>query len=315
MTYHSSVSGFSGLGMSGGLGADLSNDDAIRIRFQPGRGVTATNAPDIFRMIKQRLDASRMFYGNTTIGWDVNNTFLARAKALGPSLAPRVTLRQAANKVIEIAREVSSAAGYSVYLVGIRNDDKNEYIAGPPVPAQTAPTGGNLTSSTPPQAPPSPVATPGEQSFTPPQAPASVTMTVKLLQQRLIAAGVSVPGGADGRWGNGTRTALESFATARSVALPSLGSRSDYVQSGSNITVPAALASALPAAGGGSSGGRSVPSGGGGGGGAQPGEPSPGDSEPLVPESTGGKLPWPYIGAGIGIALMAAAFMLSRRPQ
>lgn len=40
---------------------------------------------------------------------------------------------------------------------------------------------------------------------------------VKALQQALIARGVTVPGGADGVFGNGTRTAVQTFQTTRGI--------------------------------------------------------------------------------------------------
>ena len=247
MTYHNTVSGIAMLGLSGGLGADLSNNNNIRIRFQPGRGVSTRNAPDILRMLKQRLDALRVLYNSLEVGYGLNNTFLVKGRALGPGMADRVDLRWLADKAIAIARDVSAASGYNVYLIGVKNDSKNEYIGGPPIPAQTAPSGQQMTSSTPPAAPPA--ASPDTQLSTPSQAPASATMTVKVLQQRLIASGARLRGGDDGRWGSGTKGALEAFASARGISLPTLGARSDYMQSGGNVTIPAALDAALPAPG------------------------------------------------------------------
>lgn len=174
----------------------------------------------------------------------------------------------------------------------------------------------------PPPPPPPPVSIPsGEGLYSPNTPPPSTTMTVKQLQERLMAAGVSVRGGADGRWGANTKAALETFAGARGISLPTLGARSDYMQSGSNITIPSALDSALPAA----SGSSSRSGGGGGGGGARPPAPTP-DVTPDVPTPVtpgfdyGGKseeeteLPWPWIGAGVGVvALLGIWYMRSRR--
>ena len=89
-------------------------------------------------------------------------------------------------------------------------------------------------------------------------APTNPTMSVRELQRRLMAAGMDVGRtGADNVWGERTERALATFATQKGLPLPPLGMPGKYIVSGSSVTIPAAVAAALPAASGGSSGGRS----------------------------------------------------------
>ena len=316
MTYHSAVSGIAMMGLSGGLGGDIIGHD-VTVRWQPGPGLGQRTAEQVFEKIKNAIKSLDWKFANSDlrVGYGDNNTFYAkmdiplRGATTAADVRRLFTLQSLAVLMRDIGEAAVAGTGFTLSFLSIKDEDTGGVVSAASLPARrtSTPSGEGLyTPSTPPTAPP------GPQLSTPPQAPPSTTVTVKLLQQRLIAAGVRLQGGDDGRWGSNTKTALESFAASKGITLPVLGSRSDYVQSGANVTIPAALAAALPAPSGGSSTGRrtprdSEP--------ASPDEQPPGGSETLVPEATGSKLPWGYIGAGVGIALLAAAFMLSRRVE
>jgi len=85
---------------------------------------------------------------------------------------------------------------------------------------------------------------PGPNPFTSGTAPVGADMPIREVQLRLIRAGKSIV--ADGVWGAKTRGALESFARARGIALPSFGTRGDYKLMGNKVRLPQALATALP---------------------------------------------------------------------
>jgi hypothetical protein len=188
-------------------------------------------------------------------------------------------------------------------------------------------------------------------------APTNPTMSVRELQRRLMAAGMDVGRtGADNVWGDRTERALATFVTQKGLPLPPIGMPGKYIVSGSSVTIPAAVAAALPAASGGSSsggrssggrssGGRSSgggSSGGGSGGGSGDGGGSSGggggsqrsgDSPrpapdvtpdvpgPVTPDSDYGgrvreeksELPWPWIGAGVGVVALLGVWYLRRR--
>ena len=319
MTYHSTVSGLALMGLAGGLGGDPRGHEVL-IRFRPGPGLSSATSQPVLKKLKEILSGTQLFYANIEVGWGAASTFYART-VVKPGAYAKITLRRVAELMPGIAEDAVAGTGYTLAFDSIKDEDSNEYIAASALRAPVQPTPGEGLYT--PDKPPS---TPGpvSPSFTPPQAPASVTMTVKQLQQRLIAAGVNVRGGADGRWGSGTRTAFESFASARGITMPTLGSRSDYVQSGSNVTIPAAVAAALPAASGGGGGGSSGGGGGGGGGGGSP-QPAPDVTPdvpgPVTPDSDYGggvreeksELPWPWIGAGVGVVALLGVWYLSRR--
>lgn len=169
-------------------------------------------------------------------------------------------------------------------------------------------------------------------------APTNPTMSVRELQRRLIAAGMDVGRtGADNVWGRLTEKALVTFATQKGLPLPPIGMPGKYIVSGSSVTIPAEVAAALPAASGGRSsdggssggGGSSSSSDGGGGGGSQRsgGSPRPAPDVtpdvpgPVTPDSDYGgrvreeksELPWPWIGAGVGVVALLGVWYLSRR--
>ena len=76
-------------------------------------------------------------------------------------------------------------------------------------------------------------------------APTGVDFGVRDLQLRLVRSRPDLV--ADGAWGGKTRGALEAFARARGISLPSFGTRGDYkLASGGKVRVPLALANALP---------------------------------------------------------------------
>jgi peptidoglycan hydrolase-like protein with peptidoglycan-binding domain len=85
---------------------------------------------------------------------------------------------------------------------------------------------------------------PGPNPFASGTAPVGADMPIREVQLRLIRAGKSIA--ADGAWGAKTRGALESFARARGIALPSFGTRGDYKLMGNKVRMPLALATALP---------------------------------------------------------------------
>jgi hypothetical protein len=174
-------------------------------------------------------------------------------------------------------------------------------------------------------------------------APTNPTMSVRELQRRLMAAGMDVGrSGADNVWGRLTEKALATFATQKGLPLPPIGMPGKYIVSGSSVTIPAAVAAALPAASGGSSGGGGSSSGsgsssgggssgggGGGGGGSQRSGDSPRPAPDVTPDVPGpvtpdsdyggrvreeeGELPWPWIGAGVGVVALLGVWYLSRR--
>lgn len=313
MTYHRSVSGYGFSGLASGLGGDPRGDD-IKIRFQPGPGFNTTNAQPVFAKLREILSGTQYFTSPINVGWGTGGTFYVSAMVRG-NISSAVTLRKIAELMPGIAEDAVAGTGRALSFMGIKNEDDNEYIGASDLavrtPTQPSSGEGLYTPSKP---------SGGEQLFTAPPSLPSVTMTVEVLQARLVASGARIS--VDNRWGNNTKSALERFAGARGITLPTLGVQADYVLRGSDITIPAALASALPVARGGGSGPR--PSGSGAGEGKDQGSTVPGDQgEPgdstdvtrgeYGAATSGSSIPWAWVGAAVGVAALVAVVMLSKR--
>ena len=228
MTYHS------GIGNSAGLGNDnwLQTYTPLQVNYVVG-GVTEGNQQGIFMAINDAVRASNKLGASSFVGF-VGGGFVAyRGQFLPGSVSSSQTRYQKLQALASALKAAGAAAarttGNRVQLHSIR----------------LSPNGTILWRD---QAVPDPTARPAaaRPAAAPPAGAAFGEISVRELQQRLIASGARLA--ADGGWGRKTRTALEDFARARSIALPAFDT-DNYKLADGKLRVPSALLAALPASG------------------------------------------------------------------